>query len=188
MRKLAVLAMMIAIASVMAAPMASANDYHHWWGIHGTYFMTATGGCLHSTLGFDLTNLTPVPGSVVWGASIMAQAIWTFERGGTGTVSGTNYVVDFPPGAPALAGTPALSGPIARQNPISFSFTYELTEDGVITVYPPSPQPAVVGMISKDHKTLTLGNANHIQPNPPSLSSAICNIGRVLIRVEEEDE
>jgi len=179
MKKLTVVVMMIAIAAVMLATMASADDHHHWWGIQGTYAMTATGSCLHSTLGFN-ANLTPITGSAVWGATVTPQAIYTFESDGTGTASGTNYILDFPPGSPVFG------GPIARQSPISFNFHYEVTHDGAITVYPPLP-PNLVGMISKDHKTLQLSNANQVQP-VGALGYAICNIARVLIRVEEEDD
>ncbi len=174
MKKLAVVVTMIAIATFMAAAMALAQD--GWGTIQGTYSMTASGGCLHSTLGFD-AHLKPLAGSVVWGAIAMAQGIWTFASDGTGTVSGTNYILDFPPGSSVF------DGPIARQAPISYTVTYEVTEDGAITVYPPS-LPNLVGMISKDHKTLTLSNANQVQAVGP-LGYAICNFTRNLIRVEE---
>lgn len=172
MKKLAAVTMMLALVALTAA-MASAQN-SGWGAIHGTYSMTASGGCLHSSLGFD--GLKPKAGSLVWGAVIAPRAIWTFASDGTGAVSGTNYILDFPPGSAAL-------GPIARQAPISFTFQYEVTDDGTITVFPPAP-PNLVGMISKDHKTLTLSNANEVQ-SAGGLGSAICNVTRNLIRVEE---
>lgn len=175
MRKLGMLMMIPALAMLLAPAMASA-EHGGWGAIHGTYSMTTSGGCLHSNLGFN-ANLTPITGSVVWGAIAMPQAIWTFGSDGTGTMLGTNYVLDFPPGSPFFG------SPIARQNPISFKFHYEVTEDGAITVYPPLP-PNLAGMISKDHKTLTLSNANQVQAVGP-LGYAICNFTRTLIRVEE---
>jgi hypothetical protein len=180
MKKLALFLMIPALA-LLGPSTAPAFYFHHWGGIHGTYAMTATGSCLHSKLGFN-ANLTPITGegSVVWGATVMAQAIWTFESDGTGTVSGTNYVLDFPPGSPVFGGS------IARQNPISFNFHYEMTHDGAITVYPPLP-PNPVGMISQDHQTLTLTSANQVQA-VGALGYAICNVGRVLIRVKDAEE
>jgi hypothetical protein len=180
MKKLAVMVLLPAVVIFVAVAMASA-DKDGWGAIHGTYSMTASGGCLHSSLGFN-ANLTPITGegSVVWGATVMAQAIWKFESDGTGTVSGTNYVLDFPPGSPVFGGS------IARQNPISFNFHYEMTHDGAVTVYPPLP-PNPVGMISQDHQTLTLTSANQVQA-VGALGYAICNVGRVLIRVKDAEE
>jgi hypothetical protein len=178
MKKLAVLAMIPALALFMAATMASA-DGHHWRGFHGDYAMIATGNCLHSPAGF--TGLVP-NSPLVWGASIMAQAIWTFDSDGTGTVKGTNYVIDFPPANPPTV------MPGVRQNPVLFTFQYYVTSDGAITVTQQTPLGplTLVGMISRDHKTLTLGNANQVGPS--LVGPAICNIGRVLIRVKEMDE
>jgi hypothetical protein len=91
MKKLAVVVMMTAVATFMPAAMASA-EHHDWWGIHGEYAMIAAGSCLHSTLGFN-TDLTPKTGSVVWGAPVMTEGIWTFEHDGTGVVSLTNHII-----------------------------------------------------------------------------------------------
>jgi len=178
MKKLAVFVMLPALM-LMAVTMASAGG-NRWGVIHGEYAMIATGSCLHSTLGFN-TNLTPVTGSEVWGAGTMAQATWQFEHNGTGTVKGTNYVIDFPPGGPIFGSA------VARQNPIDFTFHYELTPDGEITVTFDNPAlPPAQGMISIDHKTMTLGTANQIQPF--AVGKVICNTGRVLIRVRDTDD
>ena len=177
LKKLAVL-VILPVLVVFIAVMASAGD-RGWGAIQVTYFMTATGGCLHSSLGFN-ANLTPTTGSAVWGAFAMPQGTWTFESDGTGSVSGMNYILDFPPGSPVFG------GPIARQSPISFNFHYEVTPAGAITVYPPVP-PNLDGMISKDHKTLTLSNANQVQA-VGALGYAICNFSRVLIRVNDKND
>lgn len=195
MKKLAVVVMIIAIASFMAVPMASADD-HHTWGLHGDYAMIATGSCLHSTQGF--TNQSepntppawvPQSNSVVWGATTMAQATWTFKSDGTGAVLGTNYVIDFPPnGSPS---PPFYNAPVARQNPIGFSFGYTLTPDGGIEVKLPNGFVLAVGMISLDHKTITLWSANVVQPwivNSVQYGNVICNTGRLLIRVKGVDD
>lgn len=176
MKKLAVLVMIPALGVFIAALGFAAQD--GWGAIRGTYAMIATGSCLHSTLGF-YGDHTPIPGegSVVWGATTMAQAVWTFDAHGTGTVThGWNYVLDFPPGSPTFG------GPIARQNAFSFNFHYEIDHDGVITVYPPAP-PNLYGVLSTDHKTLTLGSAN--TPQNSAVGPAICNTARVLYRVSD---
>ena len=173
MKRLAAVVVMIALATFVAAAMALAGET-----IQGTYAMIATGTCLHSTLGFN-GDLTPITGdgSVVWGATTMAQAVWTFNFNGTGTVSyGWNYVLDFPPGSPTFG------GPIARQHPYSWNFHYETDDNFIITVYPPSP-PNPVGLISWDHKTLTLASAN--QPQNSAVGPAICNTARVLYRLHD---
>ncbi len=185
MKKLAVVVMMIAIATFMAAPMASAND-HDWWDIHGKYAMIAAGACLHSTLGFETppagsvnTDLVPKFGSLVWGAPVMTQGIWTFEGDGTGVAALTNNILTLPPGNPPA--TPFGAGHTFFPE---IHFTYEVTPDGEITVQL-GPLPLnMAGMISMDHKTLTLGSAGQIQPVGGAY--AICNVDRVLIRVSDE--
>ncbi len=162
----------VALVIWMAASLASAQG---WGALAGTYSMTATGSCLHSTLGFT-SEKKPITGSVVWGATVMPLGLWTFESDGTGSVTGTNYILDFPPGS-ALFG-----GPIARQSAIAFPFHYDVSE-GVITVYPPAP-PNLHGLIATDHKTLTLSNAGEVQ-SVGALGYAICDITRTLIRVGE---
>jgi hypothetical protein len=175
MKRLALMVMIPALVMLTAATV-TAGERVGWGAIQGTYSMNAAGSCLHSTGGFDI-NLKPLPGSVVWGATAMPLGIWTFASDGTGKVSGTNYILDFPPGSPLLG------GPMARQAAFSYDITYEVTKDGEITVYPPGP-PNLVGMISKDHKIITLSNANQVQAVGP-LGSAICNFTRNLIRVDE---
>ena len=183
-KKLAVIVMMIAVTTFMVAAMVSADD-HNGWAIHGEYAVIGTGSCLHSTLGFQ--NLipppgspvwTPITGSVVWGAPIMWQGIWTFERDGTAVASLTNNIITLPPGDP-LGNPPTPPG--TRPVQFSFPFTYQVTPDGEITVA--FGQMTLIGMVSMDHKTLTLGSANQVQQVPGS--QAICNVGCVLIRLGE---
>ena len=175
MKKLAIVVMMIAIATFMAAAMASADD-HDGWGIHGEYAMIAAGSCLHSTGGFN-ADLTPVTGSVVWGAPVMTEGIWTFEHNGTGVATLTNHIITLPPGDPT--GTPV---GVSQTVSTAVPFKYQVTPDGEITVQL-GPLPVnMAGMVSMDHKTLTLGSANQIQGG-----SAICNVDRVLIQVDESE-
>jgi type 1 fimbria pilin len=198
MKKLAILVMILALV-LMAAAMASA-DGHRRGVIQGDYAMIATGSCLHSTEGFVNQNTPDNPAwipasdqSWVWGATTMAQATWEFERDGTVTVSGTNYVIDFPPsGSP---NPPFYGSAAARQSPIYSLFNYTVTPDGGIEVTIPLPNNGkfVVarGKISSDHKTITLWSANVVQPwfvEGVQYGNVVCNTGRVLIRVKEVDD
>jgi len=192
MKKLAVVVMMIAIALFMAAPMASAND-HDGWGIHGEYAVIATGSCLHSTKGFQSIILpngtpawTPNTGSTVWSAPVMAGGVYTFASDGTGTSLVTNNIMTLPPGDPLLANPPYVG---SRQVPVPSTFIYQVAPDGVITVTQQTLLGPLtfIGMISTDHKTLTLANTNQPQPYIALPSAAICNVGRVLIRVDEPE-
>lgn len=199
MKRMAVVVMMFAIATFMAAPTASANG-HDGWGIHGEYAVIATGSCLHSTLGFVNVNSNPdtppiwapAAGSEVWGAPVMAYGTYTFERDGTGGVSVTNNIITLPPGDPILFATyPHFVG--ARQVLPALTptpFTYHVAPDGEITV---TQQTALgpltfTGMVSTDHKTLTLANTDQVQPYIKLPSAAICNVGRVLIRLGESED
>jgi hypothetical protein len=185
-KKLAVAVMTTVTVALMMTAMAWAADHDGWgihgWGIQGEYAMIATGSCLHSTLGFD-GNLRPNPGSVVWGAPVMAQGLWTFEGDGTGFVLNlTNDVLTLPPGNPPTT-------PIGASQTVSprVPFKYDVTPDGEITVRL-GPLPILMaGMISLDHKTLTLGSANQVQP-VGGTSYAICNVGRVLIKLSDDRE
>ena len=195
MKKIALIGIIAALCMFMSAAVASAGD-SHWGAIRGNYEMIATGSCLHSSLGFDPTTAsglqawTPKAGSTVWGASTLTQGTWTFKRDGNGTLTGINFVIDFPPvGSPD---PPFFGSPVARQNAFTdFPFTYMVTHDGVITVQLGSQ--TLDGMISKDHKTITLGSANqpgkfyYLDENGVYVQygEVICSSGRVLIRVAD---
>lgn len=123
MKKQASVMMMIAITTFMAVAMTSADGNHHWRGIHGDYAMTAIGSCLHSYQEFT----GPIPGFLgippdVWGGSNMAQAIWTFERDGTGKVEGHNNTTFAPPNP--IEPPPPIQGVGVGQGTFSFDFTY----------------------------------------------------------------
>ena len=212
MRKLAVLMMMPALVFMVVA-MASAED-NHPGGIHGDYAMSAVGSCLHSYKGFTgaIPGFTGIPDDV-WGGSNMAQAIWTFERNGTGKVEGTNYPT-FPPPAP-INPLPPTQGVGVGKGTFSFDFTYHVTHDGAITVWVGPLKgtnlvngvtfetdcvdaPCLLhGMVSSDHKTMTLASENEyrtytlFRPDGSQLPFtlyAICNYGRVLIRVSDRPD
>jgi hypothetical protein len=198
MKKLAVLMMIPALAMFMVPALASAN-WDYWWGIQGNWEMVASGSCLHSSNGFDLIPATTTPttqaeyyapkaGGFVWAATTFAEATWTFERDGSGAVSGWNYVIDFPPGRPVPIGTPPVSTqtPNVRKNPIAFKFHYSVAGNGDIVVtfdapFAPPFLPAMYGKVSISRMAMTLWSAYE----PQQGGVAICNTGRTLIRVIE---
>jgi hypothetical protein len=196
MRKLAVLAMMIAIAAVMVAPMASADEHHHWWGIHGTWEMVATGSCLHSTEPFSF-NFPPTgtggegtiakpfvatPHGNFFISYFLGEGTWRFDRNGKGTMQVTQYCM-YPdkvtqalmPSTPvAIDGVPLETLP----------FEYEV-EDQTIKVTVGFPvYLTLVGKISSDQNTITLFSTMQEQNGGPT-GHQVCNIGRILSRLSE---
>jgi hypothetical protein len=165
--------------------MASA-DWYYLWGVQGKYAMLATGTCLHSTLGFDQDPTTgayrPKTNSTVWSGSTIAEGIWTFKGDGTGTAAVTNFIIIPPPDPDPRVFTTQTPPPPGQ----TFSFTYEVASDGKITVHAPAiGLPLLEGWVSLDlgHKTMTLRSANQIQA--PGGVPQICDIGRILIRVDK---
>jgi hypothetical protein len=205
MKKLAVVAIMTAIATFMAAAMASADD-HHSNDIQGDYAMTGPGSCLYSRVPFN-TNLT-LPDSNNWIASKLTVGTWTFERDRTGKAQYMLYGI-----ATSQAAFPTATG---DSDAVSFEFTYTVTEDGTITgelkpgtyvdtfvkgpfaglgLWSTFDKLSFFGMVSTDHKTLTLNSASEVQTatvfkgtstTPLATLYEICNYGRILIRVSDE--
>ncbi len=211
MKKLAVVVMMIAMATFMATAMASADD-HAWWDIHGKYAMTGPGSCLYSRVPFNpnLTVPTPTPPSPAnnWIASKLTVGTWTFERDGTGKAEYTLNGI-----ATSQAAFPTATG---DTDAVSFEFTYTVAPDGTITgelkpgtyvdtfvigpyaglgLWSTFDKLSFFGTVARDHKTLTLNSASEVQTasvyigtTPPVYVESlyeICNYGRVLIRVDE---
>ena len=176
MKKITFVLIIIALSIFMSAAAVSAGG-HGWKRFHGTYEMIANGTCLHSSLGYtDMVNppFVPIAGSVVYVGTTMAQATWTFKSNGEGTFSFINYVTILPGGG---------IGPLATQNEgFDIPFTFDVTKYDEITVN--SGGIELTGRISIDRKTITLGSANQIQDfTGIGLGYAICNTGRVLVRV-----
>jgi hypothetical protein len=196
-KKLAIIVIITVMAPFVMAAVASA-DGHDWKAIHGEYAMTGGGNCIFSLSGFN-PNFTPT-GSY-WHGSSLATGIWTFKRNGKGTVQqGTQLALTLPPSPIPTSASSA---------EFSFDFTYKVTDDGTITVdvvpgtftgeYVTGPLAGVtftyvtptfsmLGMVSADHKTITLASGNDVQQinlsNGMSVYS-ICNLARVLIRLGE---
>lgn len=211
MKKLAML-MIPALAMFMVPAMASANWYY-WWGVQGTWEMSASGSCLHSSKAYvpnpsPISPSNPAPknwwtapdGSDVYAGVAVANGTWTFEstgwKTGKGTYSQRIYATILPGGAKSLNGIliplevrvlPPLSVPLT---PIEFY--YEITPSGDITVTETLPSGGVTithtGSISMDKMTMTLLTANNVQALPGMFGYTICNFARTLIKVNGVQE
>ena len=181
MKKIVYISIIAALSIIMFSAVVSAGD-NGWKHFHGVYEMIANGSCIHSTTGYNNLEyplqakppFTPSDGSTVWAATTMAQGTWTFKRNGEGTFSYINYATIFPGGD---------FGPKVTQNEGNdIFFSYEVTEDNEINVY--YGGIVLTGKISIDRKNITLGSANQVQDfSSFGLGYAICNTGRVLIKV-----
>ncbi len=178
---------------------ASTND-KDWKAIHGEYAFTGQSSCLVGSNGIN-PILTPVDNKV-YHTSESTQGVRTFKNNGTGTVQGTSVFIIPPP----TVGPPGPSVPSAGSYEFSFQFTYNVKHDGTITTelvpetflgtYLTGPlhgvtftidQLSLSGMVSSDHKTLTLsseGTAVEQSTNSSgSVSAQICHRSSVLIRL-----
>jgi hypothetical protein len=206
MKKLALIVIIAALSTLMAAAITTASDERFdWWVLQGTYEMIATGSCLHSTDGF-IENpagppFIPKPGSTVWGATTTAVATWVLYYDGTGYIAGINYPIDFPPGSPFIPSGGTLAwGPRARQGGFNYDIKYHLSGSDIIfdvflppdpTIDPPREKYAVKigeweGSVSFAKQTITVPTVNQVfnfTTSVPSLYWAVCNTARVLIRV-----
>jgi hypothetical protein len=171
--------------------------------LKGAYGFTGTGGCLHSTTGFD-SNLQALGPSRLGSSAV--EGIRTFNGDCTGTVKGTEVQITgtrTPPG-----GTP----PHAESINFSFSFTYTVNGDGswktdivpgtfmgTNVTGPVSGQtftianfPTLTGLISQDGKTLTLaGLTPTVETTTRSdgtVRTRICHRSRVLIKLQSGND
>jgi hypothetical protein len=195
-KKLAVFVVIAAMAMFIAATMASADD-NKWKAFHGKYAATSMGSCLWTPKGFypNLIAVDPTTGS---SNSHTSQTIWTFYPDGTGTVQGrqvglTDVLIYYASGS---------------SSEISWQFTYNITHDGTITtdlipgtyegthLQGPSKDLTFTmdkmsdsGMVSQDHKTITLGSVTadvvKLTYSSGTVYYGICFFGRVLSRVDE---
>lgn len=203
MKKLALALMLAALSSLLTPAIAPAWDEHFGWRLMtGTYEMTATGSCLHSTNGFDEIpgpsgspgpTYVPKSGSTVWGATTTTVATWVLYKDGTGYIAGINYPIDFPPGSPGSGW-----GARARQGWLSYDIKYHLNGSDIsfevfLPADPNIPREKYAvkigdweGSVSLDKQTIIIPTVNQVfdlTKTAPALYYAICNSARVLIRV-----
>ena len=197
--KLAVLMIIAAIAMFMSVGMASAD--HNNWKVTGEYAVTAGMSCLFTPFPPGFTN-NATPTAPAGSNSITLQGIFTFNHDGTGRMDSTGVAI-FPP--PAFPNT----FPHASAFHFSFTFTYDVTDDNTITIdadensfqvtYDTGPgfpftadKYSLSGVVSGDHKTLTLGSPTTLiqtmtihlpSPAPPVIMNMICNGSYVLTRL-----
>jgi len=207
MKKLALLLLIPALAMFIVPSLASANWYY-WWGIQGTWEMSASGSCLHSSLPYQQISgkWTAPPSSQVYAGVTVANGTWTLESTGwltgTGTYAQTIYATILPGGAATMPGkdkdgvditllVPLEVRVISSQTPVVF--TYEITQSGDITVtetVPVGVDKVTIthrGSISADRKTITLLTANQpVNYGTNLFANTICNFSRTLIKVGNE--
>ena len=190
MKKLAVFLMIPALVLLTAA-MASANWYY-WWGIQGTWEMSASGSCLHSSENYVAgTNgrwTAPSTASVYAGVTV-SNGTWTFKAHGEGTYLQRIYATILPGGADFMNGIPVPLEvrvlPPLSVAPTPVAFTYQITPSGDITVTETLSGIKLIGTISKDMNTMTLLSANNVQLFGGNFLYTICNTARTLIKVKE---
>jgi len=180
MKKLAVLLMIPALAMFMVPSLASANWYY-WWGIQGTWQMSASGSCLHSSEPYSQSAaggwIAPGTSNVYAGVTV-ANGTWIFKHGG-GTYSQRIYATILPGGDISI---PVEVRVLAAKD---VAFTYAITPSGDITVTQTNNGIQSFGSISIDKKTMTLLTANNVQNFPAPFWYTICNTERTLIKVGE---
>ena len=213
MKKLAVLLIIPALAMFMVPALASANWYY-WWGIQGTWEMSASGSCLHSSEPYSSSAaggwIAPGTSNVYAGVTV-ANGTWTFESTGwltgKGTYSQRIYATILPGGATTMPGKDTGGNPITLTVPLevrvipslvlypqppAVAFTYEITPSGEITITEPNVGPDKVtlthsGSIATDRKTITLLTANQpVNYGTNLFANTICNFSRTLIKVGNE--
>ena len=191
MKKLVVFGVIAIIATFISAAMAKDSKT-----IHGVYAATSINSCIGSYYFPFGEDLKPTgPPSTVFNNTATSKAIWTFNRDGTGEVQARTVGINFSMNA--------------NSSDVLLKFTYEIMDDGMISIvwksavatYLTGPSPDTTytlsgmvpeeGYVSSDHKTITLSS---VEPgvitltfNPPLGFPvyAICNYSRVLIRIGE---
>jgi len=199
MKKLALLFVMIAMATFMAE-MALADDHGwwgYWWGIQGTYEMVATGTCLHDKLGFTFSGTgtlidpyTATPNSADhFISAYMGEGAWTFFRDGAGTMQVMQNCI-LPDYSGITAKVTQSLMPSAPLGITTVPFTYEVEGSTITVTIPPPVNLTLVGKISSDHKTMTLQSAMPVPEQGVQFNGVIhyyqiCTINRTLFRVNE---
>jgi len=194
MKKLAVFLMIPALAMFMVPAMASANWYY-WWGIQGTWEMSASGSCLHSSEPYfqnpQRNNWWTAPsGSSVYAGVTVANGTWIFKPNGGGTYSQRIYATILPGGADSMNGISVplevrVIPPLSVAEPAAVAFTYTIEPSGDITVTETDSGIKHYGNISKDMNSMTLLTANNVQLFGGNFLHTICNTARTLIKVQE---
>ncbi len=165
--------------------------------LNGTYSFTGEQACLVSPAGFT-ANLMPIAAASVQSAS--THGLITFNADGTGTANFKELLIAHPPATLVAAS--------AQQ--ASFSFTYTIADDGVLTfvigtvtgtfvagpyaglAFTNNPPP-MVGGISRNGSAITLTTVDpavetSILPAVAVSIPRICHRSRVLVPIHMDTE
>ncbi len=130
-KRLAVLAVIAALAVGLPVALASAEDPDEWQrGIQGQYAATGMSQCVMAPAGFTIDQ-TPDGPPGLWSYGIGSwDVVFTFHKHGTGSVAGLirNNDLAGPALVPTLTPTPSY-----WHANVSYQFTYILTHEGKIT-------------------------------------------------------
>lgn len=167
--------------------------------LKGDYTFTGDATCLVSVGGFA-SDLTPNVGSRRFVQSFSVQGVWTFFGNGAGARTGLSVGITDPTN---FNSTPIGGG--GGSDNFQASFNYNVAPDGTVTTILAGPLTGTVltgsragqtytidqinltGLMSQDHKTLTLAND---QPTIETVTYSngdvhprICHRSRVLLRL-----
>jgi hypothetical protein len=188
--------MFVSAAMALACDNDFDHDFHHGRKtIHGVYGATNMNGLLGTPYGFNENFVPNGPASAVSFGVATGQMTYTFNRDGTGTAEGSAFGITI---IPSGRGSTIIE---TRQ------FTYDITDDGVVTIHTVSGEGEYVegplkglkytilqavdesGYISQDHKTITLTTPKAgVMKTHLSLgfdSYSLYNCSRVLVRIGE---
>lgn len=180
--------LILTIASLCMLPVFALAGDNGWKNFHGIYEMVASGSCSHSGSGWTgangLDNLQATPPlklkqPITWHyvGTTVTYGTWTFNKGGTGEYTITNYATILP------GGNYANTDPYLKtQNPPTAHFTFVVNPFGDIEVAVAGIK--ITGSISIDKKMMVLSNGNQVQDfNALGLGWTVCNSARTLIKV-----
>jgi hypothetical protein len=150
-KKLVVLAFIVAIAMFpgMPTPSAQSSPLGTTFLVPASYYVTGSGQCIFSVMGFDPINLTPIPGGPpvdppTW---TMYDGVYTFKPDGSFTANLNSRVVSTAGGS---------------WSTLAYHGTYAIAADGVsitLTVIPPSIATCIEGVCGTSGEKTYLSNA-----------------------------
>jgi hypothetical protein len=178
----------------------------------GRWVSTGSGSCLLAFAGFDGETGYPNPWTAASSPWLIqtftSESAWTFERDGTGSLTGQHRAITLPYTFPDAA---PLNKPSVGAYSVSFDFHYTMIDTGVISItadegtyaiewsYGPNDGKtfilngfSIAGPITNDGKTIMLNGGvpevmTFVESLPPGYlsektSQNICNGSHVLIR------
>jgi hypothetical protein len=179
MKKITLVLMIIVLSVFMSANVTMAKG---WKYFKGTYAMSATGSCIHSENGYIWgTFIDAVVPGVVYAGTTVSNGTWIFKKDGTGTYSYTMYATVTPPVQSPTCGIP---GGIRIFEANDYTFTYEVTHSGNITIETQEGD-TLEGTISRNKKTIVLLDDPH-EKGPLGFCPwyrIICTATRTLMRM-----